>query len=114
MMFFSENGLSTQKLEELQIGPILFREEAVFRREIRLEDEITIDVALVRATQNYSRWSFRHNFTKADGSLAAIINIDAAWIDLGKRKLTVPGEFVQSMLERCPRSDDFQFTSVKV
>ena len=44
MMFFSENGLSTQKLEELQIGPISFREEAIFRREIRLEDKITVDV----------------------------------------------------------------------
>ena len=114
MMLFSESGLSTKKLEELQIGPILFREEATFRREIRLEDEITVDVALVRATLNYGRWSFRHNFTKSDGHLAAIINIDAAWIDLVKRKLTVPGEFVQSILERCPRSEDFQFTEKKV
>ena len=113
MIYFSENGLSTKKLEELQIGPILFREEAIFRREIRLEDEITIDVALVRATPNYSRWSFRHNFVKSDGGLAATINIDAAWIDLNKRKLTVPGEFVQSMLEKCPRSEDFQFTQVE-
>jgi acyl-CoA thioester hydrolase len=111
MMFFGESGLSTQKLEELQIGPISFREEAIFRREIRLEDKITVDIALVRTTPNYSRWSFRHNFTKADGSLAAIINIDGAWIDLVKRKLTAPGEFVQAMLERCPRSEDFQFTT---
>ena len=113
MIYFSENGLSTKKLEELQIGPILFREEAIFRREIRLEDEITIDVALVRATPNYSRWSFRHNFVKSDGGLAATINIDAAWIDLNKRKLTVPGEFVQSMLEKCPKSEDFQFTQIE-
>jgi acyl-CoA thioester hydrolase len=71
MIYFSENGLSTKKLEELQIGPILFREEAVFRREIRLEDEITVDVALVRATPKYSRWSFRHNFIKLMAGLAA-------------------------------------------
>jgi acyl-CoA thioester hydrolase len=113
MIYLSENGLSTKKLEELHIGPVLFREEAVFKREIRLEDEITIDVALVRATPNYSRWSFRHNFIKSDGSIAAIVNIDAAWMDLGKRKLTVPDEFVQSLMERCPRSEDFQFISVE-
>lgn len=113
MMFFSENGLSTQKLEELQTGPILFREEAIFKREIRLEDQITVDVALVRATSNYSRWSFRHTFTKADGSIAAIINIDAAWIDLVKRKLTTPGDFIQSMFERCPRAEDFHFATAE-
>jgi acyl-CoA thioester hydrolase len=108
MIFFSENGLSTQKLEELQTGPILFREEAIFKREIRLEDQITVDVALVRATANYSRWSFRHVFKKADGGIAATINIDAAWIDLVKRKLTAPDEFIQSIFERCPRAGDFQ------
>ena len=108
IMFLSENGLTTQKLEELQIGPILFREEAIFKREIRLEDMITVDVALVKATPNYSRWSLRHNFSKSDGSLAAIINMDAAWIDLIKRKLTVPDEFVQQLFNNCPRTPDFQ------
>jgi acyl-CoA thioester hydrolase len=67
MLFFSEHGLSRKKLEELQIGPILFREEALFKREIKLEDQITVDVLLLCATANYSRWSFRHTFTKSDG-----------------------------------------------
>lgn len=111
MMFLSENGLTTQKLEELQTGPILFREEAIFKREIRLEDQITVDVELVRATANYSRWSLRHVFTKGDGGVAASINIDAAWIDLTKRKLTVPGDFIKSIFEKCPRAEDFQFVS---
>ena len=111
MMFFREHGLSTQKLEELQIGPILFREEAIFRREITLEDQISVDVALVCATANYSRWSFKHTFTKSDGSVAAVINIDAAWMDLVKRKLTTPNEFIQSIFERCPRVEGFLFTT---
>jgi acyl-CoA thioester hydrolase len=113
MLFFSENGLTTQKLEELQIGPILFREEAVFRREIRLEDKINVDVALHCATGTYSRWSFRHTFTKSDGSIAAVINIDAAWIDIVKRKLTTPGEFIQSIFDKCPRAEGFFFTTTE-
>jgi acyl-CoA thioester hydrolase len=112
VLFFSENGLTTQKLEELQTGPILFREEAIFKREIRLEDQITVDVALVRANANYSRWSLRHTFKKSDGSIASIINIDGAWIDIVKRKLIIPGDFVQSVFERCPRTADFQFATV--
>ena len=113
MMYFAENGLSTEKLEGLLIGPILFREEAIFRREIRLEDVITVDVALVKSTPNFGRWSMRHKFVKADGGLAATINIDGAWIDLVKRKLTAPGEFIQSMFEKFPRSEDFQFTGAE-
>jgi acyl-CoA thioester hydrolase len=110
MTFLSENGLTTQKLEQLHIGPILFREEAIFRREIKLEDTITVDVALVKATPNYSRWSLRHNFTKGDGRLAAVINLDAAWMDLITRKLTVPDALVQRIFEEFPKTTDFQFT----
>jgi acyl-CoA thioester hydrolase len=114
MMILSENGLTTEKLEQLQIGPVLFREEALFRREIRLEDVITVDVELLKATPDYGRWSIRHNFLKADGSLAAIINIDAAWIDMVKRKLAVPDEFMQKILANFPKSDDFEFIVKKV
>ena len=114
MMILSENGLTTTKLEQLQIGPVLFREEAVFRREIRLEDVITVDVELLKATPDYGRWSIRHNFVKADGSLAAVINIDAAWIDLVKRKLTVPDESIQKIFANFPKPDDFEFIVKKV
>jgi acyl-CoA thioester hydrolase len=114
MMILSENGLTTEKLEQLQIGPVLFREEAIFRREIRLEDVITVDVELLKATPDYGRWSIRHNFLKADGSLAAVINIDAAWIDMVKRKLTVPDEFIQNIFANFPKPDDFEFIVKKV
>lgn len=109
MMFLSERGLSTKKLEEFQIGPILLREEAIFKREILLEDAITIDVELVRTTRDFSRWSLRHNIIKEKDVLAAIINIDGAWIDMVKRKLAVPNEFIQNIFESFPRSPDFDW-----
>lgn len=101
-------GLSMKKLEELRIGPVLFREEAIFKREILFEDEIAIDVQLVRTREDFSRWSLRHHFTKGDGTLAAIINIDGAWIDLEKRKLVAPGDFISDIFRKFPRSHDFE------
>lgn len=113
MMILSQRGLTTAKLEELQIGPILFREEAIFRREILLEDLITIDVVLVKSTADYSRWSLRHHIVKQGGTVAAIINVDCAWIDMTKRKLTVPPEFIQKIMESFPRSEDFQLVNLE-
>lgn len=109
MNVLSSLGLTMKKLEDMGMGPVLFREEAIFKREILFEDEITIDVAITRARQDYSRWSIRHHFSKADGTLAAIINIDGAWIDLNKRKLTAPGEFIAGVFDRFPKSSDFEF-----
>lgn len=102
-------GLTMKKLEELRIGPVLFREEAIFKREIHFEDEITIDVEVVRAREDFARWSLRHHLVKADGTLAAIITIDGAWIDLDKRKLMVPGPLVFDVFSKFPKAPDFEF-----
>jgi acyl-CoA thioester hydrolase len=110
IQILSNLGLTTAKLEELKIGPILFREEAVFRREVLLEDSIRIDVKLIRATADFSRWSLRHQVIKADGTVAATVEVDGAWIDLTKRKLAIPDEFLQSIMNAFPRPEDFQFT----
>jgi acyl-CoA thioester hydrolase len=110
MTFMSENGLTIGKLKELDIGPILFREEAIFKREISLQDVITVDVILTKSTPDFSRWSLRHNFHKADGTLAAIINLDAAWINTKLRKLTKPGPFVQEVFKKFPAPPELHST----
>jgi acyl-CoA thioester hydrolase len=104
----SETGLSTAKLEELGIGPILFREEAVFRKEIIFEDRIRITSEIIKASEDYSRWSFRHLILKGDDSLAATLQVDGAWIDLRKRKLAIPDQFVQNIFAQMPKSADFE------
>lgn len=109
----SQYGLTSQKLEELQIGPILFREEAVFRREIHLEDKITITVEMYKAAEDFSRWSLRHEFLKEDGTLAATVNIDGAWLDLKLRKLARPDAFIQKVFSEFPKSGDFEWLPAK-
>jgi acyl-CoA thioester hydrolase len=108
MNALSGEGLTMKKLEELMMGPILFREEAVFKREIIFEDIITIDVEVLKAREDFARWSLRHHFAKSDGTLAAIITIDGAWIDLVKRKLAVPGDFIRHVFEKFPKAADFE------
>jgi len=109
MKYLNQHGLTTEKMEELQVGPILFREEAKFRRELKLEDKLTVDVEMVSARNDFSRWSLRHNFLKDDQTAAAIINMDGAWLDLVKRKLADPPEFVKDIFRSFPRSAEFQF-----
>jgi len=106
--FLSKHGLTSSKMEDLNIGPILFREEAIFRREIRLEDHIDVDFELVKACPDFSRWTLRHHFTKKDGTLAATLVMDGAWIDVQKRKLTLPDAFVQRAFDAIPKSSDFR------
>jgi acyl-CoA thioester hydrolase len=106
-------GLTTARMEELQIGPILFREEAIFKREILLEDKLTIDAQITRSTEDFGRFSIRHQIKKEDGTVAAVINVDIAWIDLIKRKLTVPPDSVRHIFDAWPKTSDFEWTSAR-
>ena len=113
MEILSQIGLTTRKLEELSIGPILFREEAIFKREIVFEDRIRITTEILKASEDYSRWSIRHEILKADDTLAATIQVDGAWIDMQKRKLAIPDAFVQNIFSQIPRSREFSFVQAK-
>ena len=110
---FSQHGLTNLRFEELRIGPILFREEAIFKREIKFEDRVIVDLAVTKATPDFSRWSVRHHLYKEDGTVAAIINLDGAWMDILARKLAVPDLFIQSVFDDFPKSSDFESIILK-
>lgn len=107
--FFNQYGLTDKVMMAHKIGPILFREEAVFRREIGMHDIVTINLHLKQARKDFSRWSIQHQLIKEDGQLAATITVDGAWIDMVKRKLATPPPAITNVLEQMPRPDGFEW-----
>jgi len=109
MSLFIEVGLTPGFMSGLNFGPILFREECLFRKEIRFEDKVIIDLELTKAKKDYSRWTIQHTILKNDAILCARITVDGAWLHTVKRKLFVlPGE-AADMFAKFPRSDGFSW-----
>jgi acyl-CoA thioester hydrolase len=86
---------------KLHFGPILFREECTFRREIHFGDDINIDTMLVESRPDYSRWTMRHRIMRGEEVCATII-IEGAWLDTNIRKLTAPPEVGAAALALLP------------
>lgn len=107
--FLNEMGLTYELMQEYQFGPILFREECIFRKEIKSNDEIHIDLSIQKARKDYSRWSIRHLIQRKDGTPCAILNVDGAWMDIVKRKLSTPPEKVIEVFEKMPRGEEFEW-----
>jgi acyl-CoA thioester hydrolase len=107
--FLNEFGLTYNVMQELKFGPILFREECVFRREIRSGDEIRMNLKLIRSKKDFSRWSIQHQITKTDGSLCAVITVDGAWMDVVKRKLSSPPEKVHEVFGKMQKGEEFEW-----
>jgi len=98
-------------MQQLQFGPILFREECVFRKEIRSGDEIKMNLQLLRSKKDFSRWSIRHEIVKGGETLCAVLTVDGAWMDVVRRKLSSPPEKVHEVFAKMPLAKEFEWMS---
>ncbi len=100
-------GLSLTEFNQKKIGPILFREELNYLREIGLDERIKVSVGIIKFNVKNSRFSFRHEIFKENGVKAAVVVVDGAWMDIVARKLTnIPEEWM-SIIHKIPRAADY-------
>ena len=111
LRFLDQNGLTPAFMRQWSFGPILFREEAVFRKEIKFGDHITINLELVKARKDYSRWTITHKITRDDGTLCALVTVDGAWLNTKERKLFIPPPEVHRVFELMKPDEDFEWSN---
>lgn len=109
MEFLNAHGLTPAAMQQLAIGPILFREECTFRREILMGDVVHIKLSVIRARKDYSRWSIQHQVIKNDDTLCATLTVDGAWLSIRERKLVTPPEKVVQVFENMPKGAGFEW-----
>lgn len=102
-------GLTDSIFRQYQFGPILFKEECVFRKEISMKDSISITCELMQCKPNGSRFSIRHQLLKADETLAAELTVWGDWIDFNTRKLWHPLPFLAESMGKLPKHASFQY-----
>ncbi len=108
MAFLVENGLTVEVMKEHGIGPVIFREECYFKKEIKFGDDVLVNLKLSKGNPDFSRWSMVHEIWKNGKLLAATINLDGAWIDIQKRKICKPPPIVKTVFEAMSKSDNFK------
>jgi len=107
LMKMEEAGLGPAVLYRLNIGPVMFREELLYHREVGLNDYLKVSWELIKSRADGSRWTIRHEIYKSDGVKAATVIVDGAWMDLDKRKLTALPEDLLKVFMTMPRSADY-------
>jgi acyl-CoA thioester hydrolase len=105
--FLYDNGITDKLMRQHQIGPILFREECSFKKEVIFGDGISIVLKLKSMSADFRKFSLLHEIYKNDNELAALLTVDAAWMDTRLRKIVVPPQIIIDSWNVLEKTEDF-------
>lgn len=108
IVMLEQMGFTPQHMKEHKLGPILFREELIYLKEIGLNDEVAVTCTMSKCRKDGSRWSFTQDIFRRDGIKAAIVNTDGAWINTEARKLTALPPDMMEKFSNIPKTEDFK------
>lgn len=108
LRYFKKFGVTIQDFSLEKVGPILFEENTRFLKEIHMGEDISVNLKLLGLSSKGERWKIQHEVFNANGKLSAVITVYGAWLDLVKRKLTVPPAKFQNIFNTVERAENFE------
>ena len=107
MLFFAENGFPVDEFSRLRLGPAVMKDEVEYRKEVNLLQQITVTLAMAGHSEDGSRYMFRNEILRADGTLCARVTSTGGWLNLARGKLVAPPEALHRAIRSLPQTDDY-------
>lgn len=98
--YLSENGFGLKRFHSDSLGPVIFREETKYFKEVLADDKITIDLRMESMSTDWRKWKILHCVFRADGEKAAEILIEGAWFNTSTRKIIVPPQALIDVIQK--------------
>jgi acyl-CoA thioester hydrolase len=90
MEFLTAVGFTAERLAEWNMGPVIFREESRYYRELHLMQPFRLRSVLKTRSEDFRKFTLLTEFLDDTGTVLATVEVDGAWFDLGRRKVTAP------------------------
>jgi len=100
--YIEAQGFALPRFEEERFGPVIFREETQYLREIKLGERVKFDFEVLAFSDDHIRWSVMHTVWNAAGKRAAIVTLDGCWLHMDTRKAIVPPDDLRDIMRRLP------------
>ena len=102
------HGLTMSDMQRGNFGPVLFREECRFFKEIKPEDVIELVPMLKGLSKDYRKFTINHAFMR-DDVCCAVVQVEGAWFNSIERKIFVPPHQVVDAMNGFPRAEEFEW-----
>jgi acyl-CoA thioester hydrolase len=107
MFFFNQNGFTMSRFGSEKFGPVIVRDELVYRRELRLMEDFRVDFEAAGLSQDGVRFRLRNTFRNSANDISAVVTSDGVWFDLERRKPRIPPQDLDNLMRALQRTNDF-------
>lgn len=108
MSFLQEHGITLERMMQLNIGPVVLKEEFHYLKEVLPGETVTIDLRALGISPDYRFAKWEHALFRETGELAVYSTITFCWIDLLTRKLIKTPEELRKVMELVPQAPEFR------
>jgi acyl-CoA thioester hydrolase len=108
VLFFAHHGFPVARFALERIGPVILREELVYRKELRLLDEFTVDLEAFGFSPDGTRFDLSNTFRSSDDRVAAVVRSEGLWFDLDQRRPRTPLPELDAICRTMPRGEGFK------
>ena len=99
-----EFGVGISFYQENKFNPVIFKEECVFKKEIRYGDQIGLQFHLLHVSEDYLKYSIMVTFVREqDQKVCAELTIHGSWFSLETRRLQAPPKTLTDIIDQLPR-----------
>ena len=105
--YFARRGFPGTRFGSERIGPVIVRDELVYRKELRLGDEFTVDLRSIGISPDGVRFAIRNTFRGPSGDMVAIVTSEGVWFDLDARKPRAPPPELDAAQRSMPRAEEY-------
>jgi acyl-CoA thioester hydrolase len=107
MHYFAQSGFTVERFAAEKFGPVVVRDELVYRKELRLLEEFTVDFELAGISADGVRFRVRNTFRNMANDVAATVTSEGVWFDLERRQPRAPPPDLDVLMRALRRGDDF-------
>ena len=107
MLFFNQNGFTMSRFASEKFGPVIVRDELVYRRELRLMEDFRVDFEAAGLSQDGVRFHVRNTFRNSANEISAVVTSEGVWFDLERRKPRIPPQDLHNLMRALQRTNDF-------
>ena len=105
--FFTQHGFPAARFRELQFGPVAFKDEVEYARELMLLESFRVNFLQDGMNRDGSAFRIVNEFLNAKGERAALVKTHGAWFNLGQRKIQPPPPELLAAMQNLPKTATF-------